>query len=157
MSSSSPITNYADDDMQDIIFTKRGCLFWIPCFRSKASSSAYGRRCGEEQKSEKKQHSRPKKLKKVKELSKKVFGSKWKKFIRRLKKKNVPRTTLLKKGSFHYDPLSYSLNFDDGKHYEGDDHERYSRNFSYRFASLPASTKSSMDLGNGKDNSLSLM
>ncbi|KAF5958857.1 hypothetical protein HYC85_006082 [Camellia sinensis] len=46
----------------------------------------------------------------------------------------------MKSGKLKYDPLSYSLNFDD-------DEDRIYCDFSSRDASIPVLAKSSMDLG----------
>ncbi|KAI8016842.1 hypothetical protein LOK49_LG04G03707 [Camellia lanceoleosa] len=54
--------------------------------------------------------------------------------IRRFNKNNG-----MKSGKFEYDPLSYSLNFDD--------EDRIYCDFSSRYASIPVMAKSSMDLG----------
>ncbi|PPS03054.1 hypothetical protein GOBAR_AA17630 [Gossypium barbadense] len=49
-------------------------------------------------------------------------------------------------GKFHYDPLSYALNFDEGPGGNGNyDDDYFKRNFSYRYATLPLSTKPSLD------------
>lgn len=60
-------------------------------------------------------------------------GQKWKNFVRRLKGNNNGRVALMstKSARFQYDPLSYSLNFDDGSRQE--DENGY-RGFSARFA-----------------------
>lgn len=88
-------------------------------------------------------------LKKIKEWSELVAGPKWKTFIRRFKKKRSS-----KQSRFKYDPASYSLNFDEGQGYKEDD-DLYLRDFSSRYAFVPGSSKSSMDLG--KDNGLSFL
>lgn len=82
-------------------------------------------------------------FKKVREWSELVAGPKWKTFIRRCSK-NRP-----KPGKFQYDPLSYALNFDEGHGQNGnlEDEDRVFRDFSSRYASIPMSAKSSMDLG----------
>ncbi|GJS42107.1 hypothetical protein Tco_0567150 [Tanacetum coccineum] len=80
-------------------------------------------------------------FKKIKEWSELVAGPKWKTFIRRLSKKRSKHNSI-----FKYDPASYSLNFDEGKaHVEDDD--LFFRDFSARYAYIPVSAKSSMDLG----------
>lgn len=82
---------------------------------------------------------------KVREWSEIVAGPKWKTFIRRFNK-NRNASLYVKQGSFNYDPLSYALNFDDGNDGEEDFNYGYG-GFSARFASVPPSAKSSMDLG----------
>nr|GMC55372.1 uncharacterized protein LOC102590628 [Ipomoea batatas] len=49
-------------------------------------------------------------------------------------------------GKFQYDPLDYSLNFDQGPGNLEEETEYAYRNFSVRYASIPASAKASMDL-----------
>lgn len=84
--------------------------------------------------------------KKVREWSEIVAGPKWKTFIRRF---NKNRSGCKQTGKFNYDEFSYHLNFDDGPgqngHFDNDD--ILHRDFSSRYASVPASAKSSMDLG----------
>lgn len=79
-------------------------------------------------------------FKKIKEWSELVAGPKWKTFIRQFKKKQS------KQSKFQYDPESYSLNFDEGQALTDDD-DLFFRDFSSRYASVPISSKSSMDLG----------
>ncbi|KAJ8559871.1 hypothetical protein K7X08_003929 [Anisodus acutangulus] len=82
-------------------------------------------------------------LKKLREWSEIVAGPRWKTFIRRFNRNKSRRN-----GKFQYDPLSYSLNFDEGRGNNGEDEEELVlRNFSTRYASIPASGKVSMDLG----------
>lgn len=82
--------------------------------------------------------------KKIREWSEIVAGPNWKTFIRRFNKNRTPGYS--KQGSFQYDPLSYARNFDEGLGNKGEENYGYA-DFSSRFASLPASAKSSMDLG----------
>lgn len=92
-------------------------------------------------------------LKKLREWSEIVAGPKWKTFIRRF---NRTRSGGIgggggagganhRHGKFHYDPLSYSLNFDEGPNsaeLEIDDPEHGNfRNFSARFAVVPGPAK----------------
>ncbi|CAN6214454.1 unnamed protein product [Urochloa humidicola] len=94
-------------------------------------------------------------LMKVREWSELVAGPRWKTFIRRFRR-GVPRHGAAAAGGggkLNYDPLSYALNFDEGHaggSPEGGDYASYP-DFSARFvAPLPASAKTSMDLG-GRD------
>jgi len=60
-------------------------------------------------------------------------AQRWRSFVRRMKGNNSGRAALMatKSARFQYDPLSYSLNFDDGSRQE----EEYGyRGFSARFA-----------------------
>ncbi|XP_060170385.1 uncharacterized protein LOC132601298 [Lycium barbarum] len=81
-------------------------------------------------------------LKKLREWSEIVAGPRWKTFIRRFNRNKSGRN-----GKFQYDPLSYSLNFDQGPGNNEEEEELVLRNFSTRYASIPASSKVSMDLG----------
>ncbi|XP_050221332.1 uncharacterized protein LOC126671592 [Mercurialis annua] len=79
-------------------------------------------------------------LKKFREWSEIVAGPKWKTFIRRFNRTNKTRH----QGKFQYDPLSYSLNFDQGNSDDGYNHDDdYGgfRDFSTRYASVSASGK----------------
>ncbi|KAI5683487.1 hypothetical protein M9H77_04715 [Catharanthus roseus] len=83
-------------------------------------------------------------FKKLREWSEIVACPRWKTFIRRFNRSNKRNT------NYRYDPLSYSLNFDEGPGQNGEftESDDYGlRNFSVRYASIPASAKASMDLG----------
>ncbi|XVF34489.1 hypothetical protein REPUB_Repub18cG0063000 [Reevesia pubescens] len=69
------------------------------------------------------------KLKKLKEVSEKLAGPKWKNFIRKMSGYCHKQKT--QKNRFQYDPYSYTLNFDNGADREGDD---LLQDFSSRFA-----------------------
>ncbi|PHT88159.1 hypothetical protein T459_10265 [Capsicum annuum] len=85
-------------------------------------------------------------LKKLREWSEIVAGPRWKTFIRRFNRnKNGTQ------GKFQYDPLSYALNFDEGNNGE-EDNEYGLRDFSTRYASIPASARGSVDLGKDGSN-----
>ncbi|KAL5723651.1 hypothetical protein ACHQM5_007025 [Ranunculus cassubicifolius] len=143
-----------NDDIPDIIFAKRRCCFCIPCFRLERSTtvgSPWWERIGE---SEEKWWKKPwNAVLKVREWSEIMAGPKWKTFIRRFNKKSGCGGGGIggggRHGKFQYDPLSYSLNFDEGlaqsDYVEDDDH--VFRDFSSRYAAIPNSAKSSMDLG----------
>ena len=84
-------------------------------------------------------------LKKAREWSEIAAGPRWKTFIRRLNRSKSGGGSG-KQRKFQYDPLSYSLNFDDGAGQNDHFDEEYeSRNFSSRFAVISAT--SSMELG----------
>ncbi|GAB4836629.1 hypothetical protein Ancab_001542 [Ancistrocladus abbreviatus] len=78
--------------------------------------------------------------KKMREWSEIVAGPRWKTFIRRFRKNR-------RQGNFGYDPLSYAMNFDEGQTGNYWDEDYGFRDFSSRYAAIPASAKSSMDLG----------
>uniref|UniRef100_A0A5B7BUC9 NHL domain-containing protein n=1 Tax=Davidia involucrata TaxID=16924 RepID=A0A5B7BUC9_DAVIN len=140
-----------EDEMQEIAFAKRGCCFWIPCIgvgaaeRSPSTAGSTSSTWWERIRTAEKEESWcwwSNGWKNVKVWSELVAGPRWKTFIRRFNKNRVGG------GKFHYDPLSYALNFDDGPGQNGHLDEDYAyRDFSIRYASIPASAKSSMDLG----------
>lgn len=142
------ITDAGDDDMQEIMFAKRGCSIcsWMPCFSSSGPSPSWWERV---RSPENKERWWSRGWMKVREWSEIVAGPKWKTFIRRFNNNNKNRigNSYVRHGSFNYDPLSYALNFDDGNSGGEDSHAYGYGGFSARFASVPASAKSSMDLG----------
>ncbi|KAJ4973900.1 hypothetical protein NE237_007074 [Protea cynaroides] len=153
------------EEIADSIFTKRGCCFWIPCFGSDRSdaggkSLVWWERIQSHDNDEQswrndneKQWWRKglKAVLKLREWSEIVAGPRWKTFIRRFNKKNNRGgggSVAWKTGKFQYDPLSYALNFDEGQGQNGhSDEDVFFRDFSSRYASIPISVKSSMDLG----------
>ncbi|KAL6955196.1 hypothetical protein U1Q18_012423 [Sarracenia purpurea var. burkii] len=148
----SPKDSDSDDETQEILFAQRGCCQWITLFASDRSSIS-GSICRWERISnaspDKKETWWSKGLiafKKLREWSELLAGPRWKNFIRRFNKNQFYGGNKI--GKFHYDPLSYALNFDDGlrKSLRSDD-ERFFRDFSSRYAAIPTSAKSSMDLG----------
>ncbi|GAV72573.1 hypothetical protein CFOL_v3_16061 [Cephalotus follicularis] len=146
MSSNAPdisVTNPNEDDL-DISFAKRGCCNWIPCLGTQRSSST----CWWQ---------RIRTVDHINTHDDPWWTRGWKR-LREWKKTSVRgynKNTLCcggggpKLGKFQYDPLSYSLNFDDGPVRFGHfyDEDSLKRDFSSRYASLPVSTKGSMDLG----------
>ncbi|GAB2286670.1 hypothetical protein Dimus_021066 [Dionaea muscipula] len=84
--------------------------------------------------------------KKVREWSEIVAGPRWKTFIRRFGK-NRGGGGGGRHGKFGYDPLSYAMNFDEGQHDDYWDDDLVFRDFSSRYAAIPASAKSSVDWG----------
>ncbi|CAA6661485.1 unnamed protein product [Spirodela intermedia] len=91
-------------------------------------------------------------LTKVREWSEIVAGPRWKTLIRRF---NRSRRWCggARAGKFHYDPMSYALNFDDGRGGRGrgaagdDGEDGGYPNFSARFVLAPSLGKTSVDLG----------
>ncbi|KAI3976298.1 hypothetical protein MKX01_021840 [Papaver californicum] len=81
-------------------------------------------------------------FKKIREWSELVAGPKWKPFIRKFNKKGNQHH-----GKFKYDPLDYARNFDEGRQNGNFDDNFGYPDFSSRYASIPNSCKSSMDLG----------
>ncbi|KAK4370840.1 hypothetical protein RND71_010315 [Anisodus tanguticus] len=76
-------------------------------------------------------------LKKLREWSEIVAGPRWKTFIRRFNRNKSGRNA-----KFQYDPLSFSLNFDEGRRNNGEEEEALVlRNCSTRYASIPVSGK----------------
>ncbi|PIM99492.1 hypothetical protein CDL12_28012 [Handroanthus impetiginosus] len=127
------------DDFEETAFFSRGCCyFWnFPCCRSRKSD---WERISTSEKEQQGSADRSwwrkgiNAVKKVREWSELVAGPKWKTFIRRLNK----TTGRSKPGKFQYDPMSYSLNFDEGpgrgSQFEDD---RIFRDFSSRYAEIP--------------------
>ncbi|KAK4264316.1 hypothetical protein QN277_025513 [Acacia crassicarpa] len=80
-------------------------------------------------------------LKKIREWSEIVAGPRWKTFIRSFNRNRS--SSGCKHGKYQYDPLSYSLNFDEGPNGQNGDLEDNGydvyRNFSTRYASTPGS------------------
>ncbi|KAL8225995.1 hypothetical protein R6Q57_018552, partial [Mikania cordata] len=71
-------------------------------------------------------------LKKLREWSEIVSGPRWKTFIRQF---NCNNCFDRKSSKFHYDPIGYALNFDEGPLENGDsetENEYLVRNFSSR-------------------------
>ncbi|KAJ4761470.1 NHL domain protein [Rhynchospora pubera] len=93
---------------------------------------------------------------KIREWSELVAGPRWKTFIRRFNRNArfglAPTAARFGSARFQYDPLSYAMNFDEGHGASPEAEGDYTgyRDFSTRFAVLPGSAKSSMDLG-GRD------
>lgn len=139
----SPIIDVeSNEDASEMLFAKRRCCFCIPY--SDRSSPAVGlvglwtRGINS--------------LKKLREWSEIVAGPKWKTFIRRFNrnKSGLGGGGNNKSSKFQYDPLSYALNFDEGPGQSGNLEEADDylfRNFSSRYATVPAMAKGSMDLG----------
>ncbi|KAF9626297.1 hypothetical protein IFM89_032146 [Coptis chinensis] len=144
------------EELNEMMFAKRGCCFWLPCFQSKTTVGSivwWERiRTAENNNNEEKWWKKGfNALIKVREWSEIIAGPKWKTFIRRFNKNNRDRNGggAERYGKYQYDPLSYSLNFDEGPGQNGkfDDDDLAFRDFSHRYASIPISAKSSMDLG----------
>lgn len=93
---------------------------------------------------------------KIREWSELVAGPRWKTFIRRFNRNARFQGGAAGAGAragstrFQYDPLSYAMNFDEGHGASPEEDYAGYRDFSTRFAILPGSAKSSMDLG-GRD------
>ncbi|KAK8635596.1 hypothetical protein V6N13_004325 [Hibiscus sabdariffa] len=86
-------------------------------------------------------------FRKVREWSEIVAGPRWKTFIRRFNRNKSGSGG--RHGQFHYDPLSYALNFDQGPGHIGnleDVDNEYGgfRAFSTRYASASGSDKTSL-------------
>ncbi|CAN6801234.1 unnamed protein product [Brassica oleracea var. botrytis] len=159
----------ATDEMHEALFAKRGCCFLMPCLASSQPSSrgrsVWWRRIrttGDKLEPGERWWIRG--WRKTRQWSEVVAGPRWKTFIRRFGRNHccggcagnsdgaiTPNRS--EQGKFRYDPLSYSLNFDDGKqtgHFEDEFPYRY---YSKRFAapSLPVSTKCPMDFDSDRE------
>lgn len=146
---SAAATHEPNDYAIDEAFARRGCCFWGRLPRVHEDGDDDERPCSVAAWWERIGASGDEKpwwvrgWKGLKEWSEVAAGPRWKKFIRRLRWNRAG-----KGGKFQYDPLSYALNFDEGKGQSGDfDEDSMWRDFSSRYASIPASCKSSMDLG----------
>ncbi|KAL9686455.1 hypothetical protein QQ045_023915 [Rhodiola kirilowii] len=80
-------------------------------------------------------------LMKIREWSELVAGPRWKTFIRRFNRTRSGGSGGRLNGPFNYDPLSYSLNFDEGpgqnSPFEVEGNYDGSRDFSARYAAVP--------------------
>ncbi|KAJ8427317.1 hypothetical protein Cgig2_030582 [Carnegiea gigantea] len=146
-----------DDDLLMEEFSNRTrCCAFLPCLESRSSPTrsvlvgypSLWEKLRQSAEIDDKWWARPlKSLQKVREWSEIIAGPKWKTFIRRFNRSGGKGSS---RGSkFSYDALSYSLNFDEGSGRNGHCMEDYGYypDFSSRYASLPQSCKSSMDLG----------
>ncbi|GAB2289532.1 hypothetical protein Dimus_023842 [Dionaea muscipula] len=95
-------------------------------------------------------------FKKLREWSEIVAGPRWKTFIRRFNRnrtagRHAAASSSAAAGRFQYDPLSYTLNFDEGsRQYHGDDGDEdcsYYPDFMSRYGSVSHSSKTSVDIG----------
>lgn len=149
----SPNSDSDSDEMHDIMFAKRGCCHWhIPIFscigKSNTSGSSWERisSSSPEKELEAKSGWWLSAFMKLREWSEVVAGPRWKTFIRRFNK-NSRGCCGMKNGKFQYDALSYALNFDDGVGEQNVHFDNVFRDFSSRYAAIPISTKSSINVG----------
>lgn len=166
-----------DDSPSNAFISRNRCCFQLPCFGSSPSTTArlggasggaahssspsttslWGRLRDAD--SDNRWWARPfRAFKKLREWSEIVAGPQWKTFIRRFNRhrrhNHHHHHSAAAAGKFQYDPLSYALNFDEGQHgqngqFEDDYGQQQFPDFSSRYASIPISAKSSMDLGRG--------
>ncbi|XP_010928587.1 uncharacterized protein [Elaeis guineensis] len=143
----------------DAVFARRCCCFWIPWSSGRSSSAPssveWWQRMGVSERVDERGGwwSRGRRaVMKVREWSELVAGPRWKTFIRRFNRNPRHGGGVVRMGSarFQYDPLSYTLNFDEG--HGGSPEGDYTgyRDFSTRFAAPPALATSSVDLA-GRD------
>ncbi|KAJ0244670.1 hypothetical protein HA466_0192650 [Hirschfeldia incana] len=162
----------ATDEMHEALFAKRGCCFLMPCLASSSRPSSRGRsvwwqriRTGDKLEPEERWWIRG--WRKMRQWSEVVAGPRWKTFIRRFGRNHCccgggsngggcvaaisPNRS--EQGKFRYDPLSYSLNFDDGKQTGRFEDEFPYRYYSKRFTapSLPVSTKCPIDFDSDRE------
>ncbi|CAK9138635.1 unnamed protein product [Ilex paraguariensis] len=148
----SHIDAESNEETSEMLFTKRRCGYCIPCFGSSNGSSPnlnWWRRIRTPERDDGSFWVRGIGVfKKLREWSEIVAGPRWKTFIRRFNRNKSG--VISRNAKFQYDPLSYALNFDEGPGQNGNPEEEIdyiSRNFSSRYASVPVSAKTSMDLG----------
>ncbi|KAL6973272.1 hypothetical protein U1Q18_027454 [Sarracenia purpurea var. burkii] len=140
----------SSEEMAEMLFAKRRCCFCIPsCFGSNRSPAA-GRNWWRSMRTAETEEGWWGRgiaaLEKFREWSEIVAGPRWKTFIRRFNRNKNSGGG--KHGKFQYDPLSYALNFDDSAGQNGNLDEEFGfRSFSSRYAAIPVSAKSSVDLG----------
>ncbi|KAB5524948.1 hypothetical protein OIU85_009938 [Salix viminalis] len=156
-----------EETTSNSLLTNTRCCFCFPCFSSRRSSSV-GLSFWESIQSSSQSHGYGphqnqwwakgiRTLKKIREWSEIVAGPKWKTFIRRFNRNNSGSGIGRRHGNFQYDPLSYSLNFDEGpggQNGNPDESDVYGgfRDFSSRFASVSASgVPVSVDASESKD------
>ncbi|XP_027124971.1 uncharacterized protein [Coffea arabica] len=150
-----------DDAAADSLFQKRRCCFCFSWRSNRSSTPAVGLNWWQRARSLEINPSPENSfwargisaLKKIREWSEIAAGPRWKTFIRRFSRTGRRRNNNNNFGcNYQYDPLSYSLNFDEGTGQNGDfddgEEDYYGlRNFSVRYATVnPASAKASMDL-----------
>lgn len=141
----------SDDDIQDAKFANGSCCFWMPCNSAVGPIWWQHLAMHDNDNDTDSESSTPSSdneawwtrgWRRFREWSELVAGPKWKTFVRRFKSNGTGNGG----GKFHYDPLSYALNFDEGPGRNGYyDDEYFRRNFSFRYATLPLSTKPSLD------------
>ncbi|KAH7550434.1 hypothetical protein ACOSP7_024243 [Xanthoceras sorbifolium] len=87
-------------------------------------------------------------FRRMREWSEIVAGPKWKTFIRRFNRSRSSNSNHHHQhGKYQYDPLSYSLNFDETREFDQDDDFGGLRNFSSRYASVkPAAAARGQDV-----------
>ncbi|RVW52851.1 uncharacterized protein LOC117904460 [Vitis riparia] len=127
------------------LFSSRSCCFCIPCFGSHRSSTvglAWWEKMRTAQNEDTWWGRSLRSFKKVREWSELAAGPRWKTFIRRF---NKTRSGGARHGKFQYDPLSYSLNFDEGAGHNGSSDDDRGYEFTARYASVSLSSKSSME------------
>lgn len=127
----------AIDETSNVLIRNSRCCFIFPCFNSRRqSSSAAGVAWWQRVQS----HDRwwapaVAAFQRVREWSEIVAGPKWKTFIRRFNR-NRSGNSHSHHGKFQYDPLSYSLNFEEDSNFDNDDEfTGFRRDFSSRYAS----------------------
>ena len=133
------------DDPEPLSHNARYCLC-LPCFGGGRRASAVGlpwwERIGAVQRGDRWWARGLRAVRKLREWSEIVAGPKWKTFIRRLNRNRSGAGSAASAGhgKFQYDPLSYSLNFDEGSghggDFDGEDGFGGFRDFSARYAAV---------------------
>lgn len=153
----SPRDTEANEDAVEMLFSKRRCCFCIPYRSSSSSTTTLGLNWWQRVRVSESQDGSLwdrgiNAFKKLREWSEIVAGPRWKTFIRRF---NRTKSGGRQSAKFQYDPLSYSLNFDEGPGNNGNSDEEDDfrfRNFSSRYATASVPNKGSIDLGKDGPN-----
>ncbi|XVF47964.1 hypothetical protein PTKIN_Ptkin03bG0152200 [Pterospermum kingtungense] len=102
-----------DDDHEEEVWGGRGCdWFSLFCLKWPRNDIDETEDTLLQRRGEKAETLWKRKLKKLKEVSEKLAGPKWKNFIRKMSGYCNKKKTQTKR--FQYDPYSYALNFDNG-------------------------------------------
>lgn len=142
-----------DEATSNSLLRNTRCCFCFPCFNSGRGSSTVGLAWWQKLRTTQIQSPHSNRwwlpavsaFQKIREWSEIVAGPKWKTFIRRFNR-NRSGNSNHHQGKYQYDPLSYSLNFDESRDFDHDDNSGGFRDFSSRYASSKPTTEGSRAL-----------